>query len=207
MTEKKMPTYRAGDIVLCKGSEYRKLADYWAKQAGQNNLAERLKELADIEDMIDAGQGDDDGMQIMPDFEPGMSIIAKVEECLHLLEKRRDVIAGYEARAERYPDAPPTVLDEIVAERRRQVEVEGWTPEHDDAEHDAGEFAGAASAYALNAACVLHPLNGTPMDQPPESWTFERAWWKPKSPREDLVRAGALILAEIEKMDREAARL
>lgn len=25
-----------------------------------------------------------------------------------------------------------TVIDEIAAERRRQIEVEGWTPEHDD---------------------------------------------------------------------------
>ncbi|RUX02344.1 hypothetical protein EOA27_32275 [Mesorhizobium sp. M2A.F.Ca.ET.037.01.1.1] len=97
-------------------------------------------------------------------------------------------------------------LADIAAERRRQVEVEGFDAAHDDAEHDAGEFAGAASAYALNAACVLHPFQGTPLDEPPESWLFEPSWWKPRTPREDLVRAGALILAEIEKIDREVTK-
>ena len=36
----------------------------------------------------------------------------------------------------------------------------------------------------------------------PPSWPFERAAWKPKTPREDLVRAGALIAAEIARLDR-----
>lgn len=95
------------------------------------------------------------------------------------------------------------VIAEIVAERRRQIEIEGWTPDHDD-QHDAGELAGAGAAYALNAACVLHPFNGTPLDEPPESFLFEKSWWKPKGPRRDLIRAAALIVAEIEKLDREA---
>ncbi|EIP5489386.1 hypothetical protein LS178_001568 [Salmonella enterica] len=30
------------------------------------------------------------------------------------------------------------------------------------------------------------------------------AWWKPKGARSDLVRAGALIQAEIERIDRAA---
>ncbi len=36
----------------------------------------------------------------------------------------------------------------IAAERRRQVEAEGWTPEHDD-QHTRGELARAAACYAL----------------------------------------------------------
>lgn len=35
------------------------------------------------------------------------------------------------------------VIAEIAAERKRQIEAEGWTPEHDDA-HDKGELARAA---------------------------------------------------------------
>ena len=54
-----------------------------------------VAELRQIEEMLDAGQGDDDGPQIMPDFEPGMSTLAKVEACLFLLEKRRDVIEAF----------------------------------------------------------------------------------------------------------------
>lgn len=94
---------------------------------------------------------------------------------------------------------------EIVAERRRQVEQEGWSQAHDD-EHDAGEMAAAAAAYALNASCVLYPANGTPLEAAPAFWMWDLKWWKPKDPRRDLVRAGALIVAELEKLDRDAKR-
>jgi hypothetical protein len=33
-------------------------------------------------------------------------------------------------------------------------------------------------------------------------WPFERSAWKPKSPRSDMVKAAALIVAEIERLDR-----
>jgi hypothetical protein len=39
-----------------------------------------------------------------------------------------------------------------------------------------------------------------------EIWPWDRKWWKPKDRRRDLVRAGALILAEIERLDRAAAK-
>lgn len=50
------------------------------------------QELAAIRDMLLAGQEDDDGGQIVPDFEEGMTVYAMVAACLHLLERRRDVI-------------------------------------------------------------------------------------------------------------------
>ena len=37
-------------------------------------------------------------------------------------------------------------------------------------------------------------------------WPWSLDWWKPKDPRRDLVRAGALIVAEIERLDRQPAR-
>lgn len=46
--------------------------------------------------------------------------------------------------------------------------------------------------------CVLKgqwPVCGKPWDE---------KWWKPKNPRRDLVKAGALILAEIERIDRQS---
>ena len=65
---------------------------------------------------------------------------------------------------------------DVIIERRRQIEVEGWTEEHDD-DHDPGDIAGAASAYALNAACLLNPFNGTPIEpNPPSSWQWDRMW-------------------------------
>ena len=41
-----------------------------------------------------------------------------------------------------------TALDDIALERRRQIEQEGWTAEHDDA-HSKCEMAIAAAGYAL----------------------------------------------------------
>lgn len=35
-------------------------------------------------------------------------------------------------------------------------------------------------------------------------WPWDAKWWKPKNTRRDLVRAGALIVAELERMDRES---
>lgn len=107
-------------------------------------------------------------------------------------------------------------LMDIFAERQRQVSVEGWTPDHDDDAHDSGDLAAAASAYALAACDRLNPysqgdggfdasLNGGLHDEHPPMWPDE--WpWKPASPRRMLEKAGALILAEIERIDRKEAR-
>ncbi len=91
---------------------------------------------------------------------------------------------------------------DVLAERRRQVEKEGWSTEHDE-EHDAGVLAAGAAAYALNAVDQLHPLSqGANAHKQPACWPWAHAYWKPGVPRRDLVKAGALILAEIERWDR-----
>lgn len=85
---------------------------------------------------------------------------------------------------------------DVLAERRRQIETEGWTPEHDD-EHLPGELALAAASYV----CADEG------EAPPAIWPWDWAWWKPESRRRNLVKAAALILAEIERLDRaEAAK-
>ncbi|WP_253249569.1 hypothetical protein [Pseudomonas aeruginosa] len=116
-------------------------------------------------------------------------------------------------------EVPQAWLD-VQAERSRQVEAEGWTPEHDD-EHDSGELAAAGAAYALHAADHLNPYSqGDGGDEAPRCWPWydgiagrgegpektEPAWWKPTTPRRDLVKACALALAEIERLDRAAER-
>lgn len=99
--------------------------------------------------------------------------------------------------------AGPGVIAEIAAERRRQVEVEGWTPEHDD-EHRAGELARAAGCYAIGADHRREPpARRTSMGRQ-SYWPWDAAWWKPKRRRHDLIRAAALIVAELERMDRQA---
>ncbi|EPF6737993.1 hypothetical protein NR640_006635 [Pseudomonas aeruginosa] len=90
-------------------------------------------------------------------------------------------------------EVPQAWLD-VQAERRRQVEAEGWTPEHDDL-YCAAELPRAAAAYILNGA----------NDEAPAIWPFSAKWWKPRDARSNYVRASALILAEIERLDRAAA--
>lgn len=85
---------------------------------------------------------------------------------------------------------------DVLAERRRQVEQEGWTPAHDD-QYDGGELSLAASCYAV-AGDGPHP----PQFLAPRDWPWDYEWWKPTDDRRNLVKAGALILADIERLDR-----
>lgn len=92
---------------------------------------------------------------------------------------------------------------DVLAERRRQIDVEGWTPAHDD-QHVGGELARAAGNYAINAGAATALADGdtTLCSDAPYGWPWARKWWKPVNARRDLVKAAALILAEIERMDR-----
>lgn len=94
-----------------------------------------------------------------------------------------------------------TGIESIAAERQRQIEQEGWTPEHDDG-HDLFELARAGACYALVAAG--YPPGHEIIQR---LWPFEGAWLKPSDTRRrDLVKGGALILADIERLDRTEAR-
>ncbi|WP_339025754.1 hypothetical protein [Leclercia pneumoniae] len=84
----------------------------------------------------------------------------------------------------------------VISERQRQQSVEGWTPEHDD-QYSKSQLLWASSCYVLN---TIQPFNRIPLD-----WPWAPEWWKPTNPRRDLVKAGALILAEIERIDRQGA--
>lgn len=88
----------------------------------------------------------------------------------------------------------PAILD-VISERQRQRSVEGWTSERDDSYQDS-ELADAAACYAIHA----HNQGVST----PAHWPWAPAWWKQTNPRRDLVKAGALILAEIERIDRAA---
>ena len=85
-----------------------------------------------------------------------------------------------------------SVIAEIASERHRQKTVEGWTAEHDDRHSDAS-MAMAASCYA-----DADPYRGNP----PLRWPWALRWWKPTTRRRDLIKAAALIVAEIERLDR-----
>lgn len=102
--------------------------------------------------------------------------------------------------------ATAVVVSDIREERARQVAVEGWTPAHDD-QHTGGDLAAAAAAYAFSAYTATTPRYLAA--DPSGFWPWDVSWWKPRGARRDLVRAAALIVAEIERLDRlavEAAR-
>lgn len=77
----------------------------------------------------------------------------------------------------------------VITECRRQRDVEKFDAAHDDA-HNPGELARAGAAYAIQAGQPrLHP----------RIWPWEDKWWKPQDTRRDLERAGALIVAELDR--------
>ena len=85
----------------------------------------------------------------------------------------------------------------IRAERMRQRVEEGRTLEHDD-EHEEGEMMRSAMAYLK---VTHHPEKY--VDAPPDNWPWEAKWWKPsEDPIRNLVKAGALIAAEIDRLQR-----
>lgn len=103
-------------------------------------------------------------------------------------------------RTDQAGQVPQAWLD-VQAERRRQVEAEGWTPEHDD-EHADGQMAQAAGCYALHAGGIDTDWPGGIRNGSALFWPCDKDWWKPTTTRRDLVKACALALAEIERLDR-----
>lgn len=93
----------------------------------------------------------------------------------------------------------------IAAERQRQQDAEGWTPEHDD-EHDLSELTRAALVYAKLASLQACDPDA-PIPPDPQGWPWRFYWWKPShEPIGNLVKAGALIAAEIDRIQRRAGR-
>ncbi len=93
--------------------------------------------------------------------------------------------------------APSKAARDVLAERERQISDEGYSTDQDDT-YQKGELSAAAGCYALFAFDPSKEIK-------PPFWPWPVRYWKPKTAREDLVRAGALILAEIERLDRAAA--
>lgn len=77
----------------------------------------------------------------------------------------------------------------VIAECRRQREIEKFDEAHDDA-NMAFELARAGACYAMAPGQPrLHP----------RIWPWDAEWWKPQDVRRDLERAAALIIAELDR--------
>lgn len=99
----------------------------------------------------------------------------------------------------------PDAIELIRTERQRQIDKEGWTIEHDD-KHAYEELAAAAACYVApvrpDSKGVIH--SPEPKGFVPAGWPWEDEWWKPEPDDRirELVKAGALIAAEIERLQR-----
>lgn len=87
----------------------------------------------------------------------------------------------------------------IAQERERQVDGEGWTPEH-DRQWTHGELIRAALTYAGWAMGYLAHSFFIEKWYPMVTWPWDMEWFKPtKSYVRCLVKAGALLAAEIDR--------
>lgn len=135
------------------------------------------------------------------DASPRAALIRDQQE--HFRERMRAVLSAIGWTA---GDMLTTAAFDVLAERKRQITAEGWTPDHDD-QHDTGELASAAASYAQCAGLQREGAVCENAFKAPyvENWPWSEYWWKPSTePRRNLVKAGALILAEIERLDRAA---
>lgn len=90
----------------------------------------------------------------------------------------------------------------IAVERQRQIEGEKWDSGHDD-EHDEDQLALAGASYALPS---YRRIGYTYDRSIPDTWPWEKQWWKPTPDDRvrELAKAGALIAAEIDRLQRRA---
>ena len=113
-------------------------------------------------------------------------------------------------------------IERIAAERRRQIEVEGWTAERDDEIHTGDQLALAAICYASPVEIFIEKKQNVRNSRNQlvgsrilfeDPWPWAPCWDKRDcsrgSPTEqrirDLEKAGALIAAEIDRLERLAA--
>lgn len=141
-------------------------------------------------------------------------VYANWNECRSALDEIKDVFQQIDWDAENElaellaaapgTEVPQAWLD-VQSERRRQITAEGWTPEHDD-EHACDEIAAFACFYAMPPAARDWDASSTGYGDTLGEAILPEGW-EPKTGdrRRELVKAGALILAEIERLDRAAA--
>ncbi len=160
-------------------------ADFQERVDAVNALiADARRELACIKDLSPSEQTT--GRQMYPDSWRRLDLI---ERLCTALEQAEAATAG---QWQAISTAPMAWVD-VVAERKRQIDVEQWTPEHDDKHHD----------YSLANAAACYAKYGYPnITKAPDDWPWHSSYWKPSDRRRSLVKAAALILAEIERLDR-----
>lgn len=105
---------------------------------------------------------------------------------------------------------PTQAVLDVLAERRRQVESEGYSEQHDD-EHVLGELGLAAALYAIPYEAEIAEeklLSQEDFIGLDIALTIACGWDLKPEPdvRQRKVKGAAMLLAEIERIDHAAAR-
>ena len=90
---------------------------------------------------------------------------------------------------------------QLMQAQTEKTKAEGWTAEH-DSQHKNGELANAAVCYAMTPDLENLMCNTWDNNFIIEVFPFEMSWLKrtPNNRVRDLVKAGALIAAEIDRL-------
>ena len=100
----------------------------------------------------------------------------------------------------------------IAIERARQITDEGWSREH-DLHYTNNELVHAAMSYlkpvketvkkTVQTGDLADPFFNTYTVETEKDWPFDPMWWKPTPDDrvKELVKAGALIAAEIDRLN------
>jgi len=95
------------------------------------------------------------------------------------------------------PAVQSKAITDVARERSRQQNTKGYTRQR-DAGYKNNELVRAAIAYSTNVAEPRETV------EVPYSWPWEAQLFNPEGRRIDLIKAAALLVAEIERLDLDA---
>ncbi|AOY00132.1 hypothetical protein [Jeongeupia sp. USM3] len=156
-------------------------------QRERAEVADRALDMRQRHDAKDVWYWQGDSRDDLESMGNAMLVVVRADQLRGLAAGQSDDKLSHQTQA----------ASDVLAERRRQIEAEGWTPERDD-HYEHGDLADAAACYATQGR-HLYPEQG----MPGPGWPWPEDWWKPTTYRRNLVKAGSLILAEIERLDRK----
>lgn len=103
------------------------------------------------------------------------------------------------------PNAVSKAIKDVVSERNRQKNEEFYSDAQDDS-YVNNELTRASASYVNHVVgrswIHLSKPSVYQSEIVPDLWPWSEQSWKPKSPRQDIVRATALLISEIERLDR-----
>lgn len=91
-------------------------------------------------------------------------------------------------------------MTKIAIEREKLIMLAGFDSLHDDQQLQS-ELVMAANSYALNAIASDEERTRFEAAAPP-AWPLDVDRWQPGDRKQDLIRAAALLVAEIERLNR-----